>query len=54
MRTYRRKVITYDFPEINHINDVLPHIEGRPEFRVMEKDWYSVINYAVAFEETFL
>jgi RNA ligase len=47
-------VITYDFPEINHINDVLPHIEGRPEFRVMEKDWYSVINYAVAFEETFL
>jgi RNA ligase len=54
MRTYRTKVITYDFPEINHINDVLPHIEGRPEFRVMEKDWYSVINYAVAFEETFL
>jgi RNA ligase len=44
----------YNFPEINHINDVLPHIEGRPEFRVMEKDWYSVINYAVAFEETFL
>jgi len=44
----------YDFPEINHINDVLPHIEGRPEFRVMEKDWYSVINYAVAFDETFL
>jgi RNA ligase len=47
-------MITYDFPEINHINDVLPHIEGRPEFRVMEKDWYSVIKYAVAFEETFL
>ncbi len=46
--------MNYDFPEINHINDVLPHIEGRPEFRVMEKDWYSVINYAVAFEETFL
>jgi RNA ligase len=44
----------YDFPEINHINDVLPHIEGRPEFRVMEKDGYSVINYAVAFDETFL
>jgi RNA ligase len=53
MRTYRTKVITYDFPEINHINDVLPHIEGRPEFRVMEKDWYSVINYAVAFDTTF-
>jgi RNA ligase len=53
MRTYRTKVITYDFPLITHINDVLPHIEGRDEFRVMEKDWYTVINYAIAFEETF-
>ena len=53
MRTYRTKVITYDFPLITHINDVLPHISGKDEFRVMEKDWYTVINYAVAFEETF-
>jgi RNA ligase len=53
MRTYRTKVITYDFPHITHINDVFPHIEGKDEFRVMEKDWYTVINYAVAFEETF-
>jgi RNA ligase len=53
MRTYRAQVISYDFPLITHINDVLPHIEGREEFRVMEKDWYTVINYAVAFEETF-
>jgi RNA ligase len=53
MRTYRTQVITYDFPLITHINDVLPHIEGKDEFRVMEKDWYTVINYAVAFEETF-
>ena len=43
----------YDFPRITHINDVLPHISGREEFRVMEKDWYTVVNYAVAFEETF-
>jgi RNA ligase len=43
----------YDFPQINHINDVLPHISGRDEFRVIEKDGYTVINYAVAFEETF-
>jgi len=43
----------YDFPHITHINDVLPHISGREEFRVMEKDWYTVVNYAVAFEETF-
>jgi RNA ligase len=46
-------VITYDFPEINHISDVLQVVEEWDEFRVMEKDWYTVINYAVAFEETF-
>jgi RNA ligase len=46
-------VISYDFPPITHINDVLPHISGKDEFRVMVKDWYTVINYAVAFEETF-
>jgi RNA ligase len=43
----------YDFPEIKTIHDVLPHIAGREEFRVMEKDEYTVINYAVAFEDTF-
>jgi RNA ligase len=44
----------YDFPQIKTIDDVLPHISGREEFRVMEKEGYTVINYAVAFEETFL
>jgi RNA ligase len=43
----------YYFPEIKHIDDVIPHIEDRPEFKVMEKDWYTVINYMVAFEDTF-
>lgn len=43
----------YDFPQIQHINDVLPHIEGRDEFKVAEKDDYTVINYIVAFEDTF-
>jgi RNA ligase len=43
----------YDFPKITHINDVLPHIEGRDEFKVMEKEGYTAITYAVAFEETF-
>ena len=43
----------YYFPDINHIDDVIPHIEDRPEFKVMEKDWYTVINYMVAFEDTF-
>jgi RNA ligase len=45
--------MNYDFPEIKTIQDVLPHIKGRDEFRVMEKDWYTVINYAVSFEDTF-
>ena len=31
--------MNYDFPEIKTIQDVLPHIEGRDEFRVMDKDW---------------
>ena len=44
----------YDFPVIETIDDVLPHIEGRKEFNVMYKDDYTVINYMVAFEETFM
>ncbi len=43
----------YLFPQINHIDDVIPHIEDWQEFKVMEKDWYTVINYMVAFDETF-
>ena len=45
--------MNYKFPDINHIDDVVPHIEDRPEFKVMVKDWYTVINYMVAFEDTF-
>ena len=43
----------YKFPEIRHINDVLPHIEGREEFIVAEREGYTVINYAVSMEDTF-
>ena len=46
-------MINYDFPTIRHIDDVLPHIAGRDEFKVMRKDWYTVVNYVVAFSETF-
>jgi RNA ligase len=45
--------MNYDFPQIKTIDDVLPHIEGREEFLVMEKEGYTVIKYAVAFEDTF-
>ena len=43
----------YKFPKLNHINDVLPHIEGRDEFIVAERDGYTVVNYVVASNHTF-
>jgi RNA ligase len=43
----------YAFPEIRHIEDVLPHIEGREEFVVAERDFGTVINYVVAMADTF-
>lgn len=43
----------YKFPLLRHINDVLPHIEGRDEFIVAVRPGYIVINYAVAFPGTF-
>lgn len=41
------------FAKIETIQDVLPHIEGRPEFQVFEKDEYDVINYLYQDSETF-
>ena len=43
----------YQFPEIHTISDVLPHIEGRPEFVVAEREGYTVVNYVVAMSDTF-
>src|SRR6056300_703720 len=43
----------YAFPEIRTIQDVLPHIEGREEFIVAEREGYTVINYVVAMADTF-
>lgn len=43
--------MTYHFPVISTINDVLPHIEDRPEIIVVEKDGYSVINYVISTPE---
>ena len=43
----------YKFPEIRHIDDVLPAIEGRSEFIVADKGDYKVINYVVDTGETF-
>lgn len=43
----------YQFPIIETINDVLPHIQGRDEFVVAEREGYTVINYVVAMADTF-
>ena len=45
----------YQFPTIKHIDDVLPALEGRDEFIVAERpeDGYKVINYVVAFHDSF-
>jgi RNA ligase len=45
--------MNYRFPEIRHISDVLPHVEGRDEFVVAEREGYTVINYVVAMADTF-
>lgn len=45
--------MNYNFPVIKNISDVLPHIEGRNEFKVMRKGWYTTICYVVALEDTF-
>ena len=45
--------MNYRFPEICHINDVLPHVEGRDEFVVAEREGYTVVNYVVAMADTF-
>lgn len=47
--------MTYQFPHITHLNQVLNAIEGREEFviRVNDDHDYTVVNYAVNFEDTF-
>lgn len=45
--------MNYNFPIIRAIDDVLPHIEGRSEFIVAEREFGTVINYMVAYAETF-
>lgn len=45
--------MNYQFPQIRTIEDVLPHIEGRSEFIVAEREFGTVINYVVAMADTF-
>lgn len=43
----------YQFPVIQHLNDVLPAIEGRDEFVVATREWGVVVNYLVVMADTF-
>lgn len=45
--------MNYNFPEIKHINEVLPAIDGSVEFIVVDKGDYKVINYVVMNDDTF-
>lgn len=40
-------------PSINHLDDVLPSIAGRPEFIHAQRDGYSVIDYNFALADSF-
>ena len=42
------------FPIIKHIDDVLPAIDGRDEFVVADRPGFNVVNYNVAFQDTFI
>lgn len=41
------------FSYISHINDVIPYIKDMEEIKVLDKGDYTVINYMVAYEDTF-
>lgn len=43
----------HPFPTIENINDVLPHIQDREEFLVIDKGDFTVIQYAYVDKETF-
>lgn len=45
--------MNYEFPHIRTLDDVLLAIQGIPEFRVTEKEDYTVVNYCVSFEHTW-
>lgn len=45
--------MTYQFPVIRHINDVLPHIENFKEINFMPKGEIGVIDYMIDTHDTF-
>lgn len=45
--------MNYKFPYIKTIEDVLPSIHGREEFKVVKRDGYTVIDYVFNMPDTF-
>ena len=43
----------YQFPKIEHIDEVLPLIKGKTEFIVADRGQYKVVNYNVVTPDTF-
>lgn len=43
----------YQWPIIKNLDDVLPHIEGRSEFNVNERDEHLVVDYSYTTPDTF-
>ena len=51
--TLKESTMFYQFPKIEHIDDVRPAIEGRDEFIIAERDWGFIVNYMVVMPDTF-
>lgn len=45
--------MNYEFPTIEHIDDVLPIVKDRKDFIVADKGDYKVVNYVVTSDDTF-
>jgi RNA ligase len=45
--------VQYEFPRIEFLSDVLPHIQGKDEFIVAERDYGIIVNYVVSMADTF-
>ena len=45
--------MNYEFPKIETLNDVLPAIENSPEFKVLDRGYFNVVNYLVVYDDTF-
>ena len=43
----------YDFPYITKLDDVVHLLDDREEFILAEKEHFDIINYNVAFKDTF-